>query len=44
MAEFIDRQEEMRTLNREYERDGSSFVVVYGADVIIGLNQEKLSK
>lgn len=30
MAEFIDRQEEMRTLNREYERDGSSFVVVYG--------------
>ena len=30
MAEFIDRQEEIQTLKREYHRDGSSFVVIYG--------------
>lgn len=30
MTAFIDRKEEMQTLNREYERDGSSFVVMYG--------------
>lgn len=30
MAEFIDRQEEIQTLKREYNRDGSSFVVIYG--------------
>ena len=30
MAEFIDRQEEMQTLDNEYARKGSSFVVLYG--------------
>ena len=30
MTSFIDRKEEMQTLSREYERDGSSFVVMYG--------------
>lgn len=30
MAEFIDRQEEMQTLDNEYARKCSSFVVLYG--------------
>ena len=30
MVEFIDRQEEMQTLDNEYARKGSSFVVLYG--------------
>ena len=30
MAEFIDRQEEMQTLDNEYARKGRSFVVLYG--------------
>lgn len=30
MARFVDRVSEMETLEQEYRRDGSSFVVVYG--------------
>lgn len=30
MNEFIDRKEELKTLNDEYKRNDSSFVVVYG--------------
>ncbi|KTE93814.1 ATPase [Desulfitobacterium hafniense] len=30
MKKFIDRQDELGFLNREYERDGSSLVVLYG--------------
>ncbi len=30
MRKFIDREQEMRTLENEYKRQGSSFVVLYG--------------
>lgn len=30
MKRFVDREQEMNTLKREYERDGSSLVVLYG--------------
>lgn len=30
MDTFIDRQAELDTLEREYAREGSSFVVIYG--------------
>lgn len=30
MRKFIDRQQEMAVLEKEYRREGSSFVVVYG--------------
>ena len=30
MKRFIDRIEEMQTLEQEYARDGSSLVIVYG--------------
>lgn len=30
MKRFVDREQEMSTLQREYERDGSSLVVLYG--------------
>ena len=30
MSEFIDREQEMDTLEREYQRDGSSLVILYG--------------
>lgn len=30
MKRFVDREQEMNTLQREYERDGSSLVVLYG--------------
>lgn len=30
MKHFVDREQEMNTLKREYERDGSSLVVLYG--------------
>ena len=30
MEKFIDREEEMMTLQNEYERPGSSLVILYG--------------
>ncbi len=30
MRPFVDREQEMRTLQKEYEREGSSLVVLYG--------------
>ncbi len=30
MVKFVDRQQEMETLQREYQREGSSLVVLYG--------------
>ena len=30
MEKFIDREAEMETLQNEYERNGSSLVVLYG--------------
>ena len=30
MKRFVDREQEMNTLQREYERNGSSLVVLYG--------------
>ncbi len=27
---FVDRESEMKTLQNEYEREGSSFVIMYG--------------
>ncbi|MGM9600169.1 MAG: ATP-binding protein [Faecousia sp.] len=30
MKRFVDREQEMNTLQREYQRDGSSLVVLYG--------------
>lgn len=30
MKQFVDREDEMRTLQNEYEREGSSLVVLYG--------------
>lgn len=30
MKQFVDRQQEMETLQSEYERNGSALVVLYG--------------
>ena len=30
MRRFVDREQEMATLQSEYERDGSALVVLYG--------------
>ena len=30
MKRFVDREQEMNTLQREYERNGSSLIVLYG--------------
>ena len=30
MKRFVDREQEMTTLQSEYERDGSGLVVLYG--------------
>ena len=30
MKHFVDREQEMETLQNEYEREGSSLVVLYG--------------
>ena len=30
MKHFVDREQEMETLQSEYEKDGSAFVVLYG--------------
>ena len=30
MKQFVDREQEMETLQSEYEREGSSLVVLYG--------------
>ena len=30
MKKFIDRQQEMAVLEKEYQREGSSFIVIYG--------------
>ncbi|MDD4509343.1 MAG: ATP-binding protein, partial [Oscillospiraceae bacterium] len=30
MLQFVDREQEMETLMREYERDGAALVILYG--------------
>lgn len=41
---FIGRKEELKKLDKAIRADEMVFTLIYGADVIIGLNQEKLSK